>query len=500
VCSRNYSFAGNDFNSKLTGAVYRPGISLSGYFFRIALVCSLLFIISFSELSAQEITTTPVTDSICVDFPLTVSYNPNPHPWGPGSKWKLGGRGSASDDAAQVITATWSTPGNKTITATVKNGPGKALGTYQISMEVVAQPTGPGLNTQIPAGAPCDGELVSATFIAGMGGVGCSDEYQYSTRTGAVWSGPATYTPGQDLLAVGYDEIIIEGRRANCNGTVGCSGTGWVTLAQWTIIADATPPVITLCAADKFYNAGPTCQVTVPDLTSEVTATDNCDPAPLITQSPLAGSFIGEGVTTVTLTVTDAGNNIATCTADITVTDITDPVISGCPVDINTTADNNYCGANVSWTAPTASDNCPGVVLTSTHNPGDSFPLGTTTVTYTATDASGLTDICTFDVIVAAAAVPVITGPTEVCTPVQEIYSVVDPGSHTFIWVVTNGTIVGSDTNPAVTVDWTGTIQGTVSVQITSGSGCTNSNNITVDKGVTPATGNINSSNSLTRR
>ena len=480
--------------------VYRLGLDLSGNFFRTVLIFSLLFLTFFSELKAQEITTSPVTDSICVDFPLTVSYNPNPHPWGPGSKWKLSKPVSATDDQLQVIVATWSTSGNKKITATVKNGKGPTLGTYTESVIVVDQPTGPSLNTQIPAGDPCIGELVSATFNAGTDGVGCSDEYQYSTWTGAIWSAPASYSPGQELSTAGYDEIIIEGRRANCDGTVGCTGTGWTTLAQWTIIADAIPPVISICAADKFYNAGPTCQVTVPDLTIEVTATDNCDPAPVITQSPLAGSFIGEGVTTVTLTVTDAGNNTATCTADITVTDITDPVISGCPVDINTTTDNNYCGAIVSWTAPTASDNCPGVILTTSHNPGDFFTLGTTTVTYTATDASGLTDICTFDVIVAAAPPPVITGLTEVCTPVQEIYSVVDPGSHTFSWVVTNGTIVGSDTNPTVTIDWTGTIQGTVDVSITSGSGCTNSNNITVDKGVTPSTGIINSSNSLTRR
>ena len=34
------------------------------------------------------------------------------------------------------------------------------------------------------------------------------------------------------------------------------------------------------------------------------------------------------------------------------------------------------------------------------HNPGDTFSVGTTTVTYTATDASGNTAECTFDVTV----------------------------------------------------------------------------------------------------
>lgn len=426
---------------------------------------------------------------------------------------------------------------------------------------------------------------MSATFNAGTGGVGCSDEFRYSTRTGVVWSGPYSYLPGDQLSTGGINEIIIEGRRAGCNVDAGCTETSWVTLAQWTITPDPTPPVISTCAADKFYDADPSCQIIVPELTSEIVASDNCDPDPEITQSPLAGSTIGEGVTTVTITVTDAAGNTTTCTADITVTDVspptftapaditiytdtdcnydasvsetgdvtdeadncgvgdatfvdavdatdptniivtrtwsltddhgnaaddqvqlitvrdnTPPVITGCPADINTAADTGYCGTEVTWIEPTVSDNCPGVILTSTHNPGDFFPVGTTTVTYTATDACGLTDICEFDVIVADASPPVISGSTEVCTPVQNTYSVVDPGTHTFSWEVTSGTISGSATDPVVTVEWTGTAQGILEVTITSASGCTSTNSITVDKFETPTIGNINSSKSLIRR
>ena len=54
----------------------------------------------------------------------------------------------------------------------------------------------------------------------------------------------------------------------------------------------------------------------------------------------------------------------------------------------------------VSWTAPTATDNSGTQTLTSDYNPGDSFPIGTTTVTYTSTDAAGNTATCSFDVIV----------------------------------------------------------------------------------------------------
>lgn len=441
-----------------------------------------------------QITITPDLPAICVNSSVTLNYVGG---WGGLSFWITPG-GTPAFSTSQTFSVTYNSAGPKLITVFALDDSPPTIDIEVIN--VAAQPTSPTLNTQVPAGSPCEGELVSATFNPGSGGIDCTDEFQFSTRVGASWFGPFPYTAGQQLPTGGLDEIIIEGRRSGCNPLAGCNASMWTTLAQWTITNDAVPPVITTCATDKFYNAGPTCQVTVPDLTPEVVATDNCDPAPVVTQSPVAGSVIGEGVTTVTLTVTDAGSNTASCTADITVTDITDPVISGCPADINTTADTSYCSTNVTWTPPTATDNCPGVILTSSHNPGDFFPVGTTAVTYTATDGSGNNDICTFDVNVQPAPDPVINGPDPVCTPSLESYSVNDPGSHTFLWTVTNGVISGSDTNSTVDVVWTGTVQGTVSVIITSGSGCSVSNSITVDKNATSVTGAINSSNSLTRR
>ena len=59
----------------------------------------------------------------------------------------------------------------------------------------------------------------------------------------------------------------------------------------------------------------------------------------------------------------------------------------GIPSNIVQNADASLTTAAVSWTPPTASDNSGTVAsLTSTHNPGDVFDIGTTTVTYTATD------------------------------------------------------------------------------------------------------------------
>ena len=66
-----------------------------------------------------------------------------------------------------------------------------------------------------------------------------------------------------------------------------------------------------------------------------------------------------------------------------------------------------------SWTAPTVNDDCPGATIAQTARPssGSLFPAGVTTVTYTATDAAGLTATCRFTVTVSPdAQAPTIAG------------------------------------------------------------------------------------------
>ena len=58
---------------------------------------------------------------------------------------------------------------------------------------------------------------------------------------------------------------------------------------------------------------------------------------------------------------------------------------------------------------PTAADNCGISSLTSTHNPGDTFAVGTTTVTYTATDLHNNATTSSFDVVVNDTESPVFT-------------------------------------------------------------------------------------------
>src|SRR5262249_39270750 len=106
---------------------------------------------------------------------------------------------------------------------------------------------------------------------------------------------------------------------------------------------------------------------------------------------------------------TDASNNQTVCDFDVIVVDNQDPVIHDCPGNISIGTDAGLCSAVVSWTAPTATDNCAIATFTSDHSPGDTFPLGMTLVTYTATDVHGRMKTCSLTVTVSDDDAPSIT-------------------------------------------------------------------------------------------
>src|SRR5690554_6108649 len=176
---------------------------------------------------------------------------------------------------------------------------------------------------------------------------------------------------------------------------------------------DITPPVITGCPTDITQsNDSGICGAEV--TWTEPIATDECMLDSLVSNfSP--GDIFPIGTTTVTYTAYDANLNTATCSFEVTVNDTENPVIVDCPTDITVNNDLGSCDAVVTWTAPTFTDNCTGTTLTSTHEPGDVFPIGTTTVTYTATDGEGNTATCSFEVTVNDTESPVIVDcPTDI--------------------------------------------------------------------------------------
>lgn len=146
------------------------------------------------------------------------------------------------------------------------------------------------------------------------------------------------------------------------------------------------------------------------------TATDNCAVTSLSQSAGLtSGSAFPVGTTAVSFTASDSSGNTTVCSFNVTVTDAEAPVMS-CPGTMTVNADSGMCSAVVNYNAPAAIDNCniDSVSLTSGPVSGSAFPLGTTTITYTATDSAGNSSICSFDIVVVDAEAPVMTCPANI--------------------------------------------------------------------------------------
>jgi hypothetical protein len=216
-----------------------------------------------------------------------------------------------------------------------------------------------------------------------------------------------------DCSNVGDNRVTLTVTDANGN-TASCTAT--------VTVADSTAPVLAPCPADVtltaltnncFQNFGwakPLYSENCGGATLTATASD-----PTVIIFDFGGTYFASfpvGTTTVTQTVTDAHGNSDVCDFTVTVVDRQNPIITGCPADITVNASATQCSAQAFWNQPTASDNCPGVSLTGSSVSGDVFPLGTTTVTYIATDAHGNSVNCSFTVTVRDA-----SGPQAICKP-----------------------------------------------------------------------------------
>ncbi|HJQ27282.1 MAG TPA: HYR domain-containing protein, partial [Blastocatellia bacterium] len=184
--------------------------------------------------------------------------------------------------------------------------------------------------------------------------------------------------------------------------TVTCSvsdASGNPARCSFTVtVSDAQPPTIT-CPANITKSTDPNaCTAVV--MYPTPTVSDNCSNLGSPMCSPASGSTFPKGTTTVNCSVTDGSGNTASCSFTVTVNDTQPPTIT-CPANITTKANtiNDACKV-VAYTTPTGSDNCPGVTVACSPASGSCFAVGTTTVTCTATDASGNTATCSFSVSV----------------------------------------------------------------------------------------------------
>ena len=136
-----------------------------------------------------------------------------------------------------------------------------------------------------------------------------------------------------------------------------------------------------------------------------VTATDDVDPAPVITCNPADGSCLPVGNHLVNCVAVDACGKSNTCTFSVTVApDTMPPVIIRCPENVTTVGCTN---AFVKYTPMLVTDDCtPNVSIVCVPPNGSSFPLGSTQVTCTAYDNCGKSNSCVFLVTVLPDTVP----------------------------------------------------------------------------------------------
>ncbi|MEO6739795.1 MAG: HYR domain-containing protein [Chthoniobacteraceae bacterium] len=204
------------------------------------------------------------------------------------------------------------------------------------------------------------------------------------------------------------------------------------------------------------------------------------DPADTITVTLSPAGPYPIGMTTVTLTVADNNGASDTCTAIVTVVDNSFPIVSGCPGNITvfTGPGSTTCSQTATWIEPLAAS-CTLVSFVGSHRPGDTFPGGPTTVTYTATDAAGHTNSCSFTVTVLDNTVPVLSGqggPLTIECPAPPVFTAptatenCDPNpAITFADATTAGTCPGaySVTRTWTATDASGNVSATVSQTIT---------------------------------
>ena len=178
------------------------------------------------------------------------------------------------------------------------------------------------------------------------------------------------------------------------------------TATQTVTVTDAINPTITAPAAIT-VNANASCVAFGVALGTPVTA-DNCSVASVTNNAPAVFPI---GATTVTWTVTDAAGNTATATQTVTVVDNTAPLIFA-PAGITATISTGCTVANLALGTPVTMDNCSTVTVS--NNAPTTFPIGVTTVTWTATDGAGNTATATQVVTIVDNTDPTIVAPAAV--------------------------------------------------------------------------------------
>lgn len=278
------------------------------------------------------------------------------------------------------FTYAWSNGGN---TATISNLTGGAYtasvsdanGCQVISSATVAEPAPYSAWTMETVSPTCANDATGSATASITGG---TPPYNFN------WSNGQNTNSAINLPAGNYGVTVIDQN--------GCQSNTSVVITA----LDNVPPTIAVQNATIPINISGVAEVTLSALAAQLA--DNCGVASSGI-SPNTFNCTQLGQHEVTVTVTDQSGLTATATATVTVVDNSAPVVT-CPANLTRCAADNL----VSYDAPVAVDNCLGNGgewhLENGLPNGSPFPVGTTTQTYSYTDAGGNIGVCSFTVTV----------------------------------------------------------------------------------------------------
>ena len=185
------------------------------------------------------------------------------------------------------------------------------------------------------------------------------------------------------------------------------SGNTTMTNVSFNVV-DTTAPTIVSLPGPITLTADANCQAQVPNILSQVVATDNCTPANqlVLAQDPAAGTTVGSGQYTIKVTVKDAAGNCAKGNVALTVGGgTTPPTIASVTVNPSVLSPPNHALIPVTVSV-TASDSCDpapvskiiSITANGTTAPGDIQITGNLTATLAASKNNGSTRVYTITV------------------------------------------------------------------------------------------------------
>jgi hypothetical protein len=267
------------------------------------------------------------------------------------------------------------------INATIADGQGTGMIIDDDPLPAITAPTDVTVSTGL--GATVCGKVVSDAML---GAPTFSGKGVTVTRTGV---------PSGNLFSVGTTIITY---------TVKDQAGETAIDTQTVNVTDGTPPIINPpsdVSMPATADITPCGAIISDAMLGMATVNDNCPGSiAVIRRGVPSGNLFPAGTTIITYTATDANGNQATANQTVTVVDKQPPAIS-CPTNIKVIAQCGSNGSVINYTVPTTNDSCSGAATVVCSPPsGSVFPVGTTTVTCTATDSANNSTSCSFTVVV----------------------------------------------------------------------------------------------------